>query len=157
MGGECSRSPTKRAGQGKTNPQKKAVPRQTSKGNPAAVAAKGKSPDRQPLCRAIGFATARSSPINSDLGSKGGGASIRSNSYWLHEDDDRVDAVINRWKSSEILLLQVKIVYNHFVGILLKFKLIVNSHSIVGMRSDGQLNIICTGIISRTFANSEAV
>ena len=108
MGGGCSRPQTKRAGQGKTNPQKKSGPRLTPKGNPAAVAAKGKSPDRQPLCRAIGFATARSAPINSDLGSKGCRASIRSNSYWLHEDDDRVDAVINRWKSSEILLLQVK-------------------------------------------------
>ena len=66
------------------------------------------SPDRQPLCRTIGFASSRAAPINGELGSKGSRVPIRSNSYWLHEDDDRVDAVINRWKSSEILLLQVK-------------------------------------------------
>ena len=109
MGGGCSRQPTKRARQGKTNPPKTAVgPRKTSKVNLATIAAKGKSPDRQPLCLTIVFATSRAAPINGESGSKGGKASIRSNSYWLHEDDDRVDAVINRWKSSEILLLQVK-------------------------------------------------
>lgn len=109
MGGGCSRPPTKRAKQGKTNPPKKAVvPSKTSKVNLTTVAAKGQSPDRQPLCRTIGFATSRAEPINGELGSKGSRVPIRSNSYWLHEDDDRVDAVINRWKSSEILLLQVK-------------------------------------------------
>ena len=108
MGGGCSRPQTQRARQGKANPPKKAVgPHKTSKGNLATTAAKGKSPDPQPLFRTIGFATSRAAPINGELGSKSGRVAIRSNSYWLHEDDDRVDAVINRWKSSEILLLQV--------------------------------------------------
>ena len=66
-----------------------------------------KPPAPRPLSRVVGFVKTRSTPTGIDVGSKSSSAILRSNSFWLHEDDDRVDELINRWKAAEIIFLKV--------------------------------------------------
>lgn len=111
MGGGCSRlvvSPQS-AERGETNQTKKTGgPNNTLNSNVSAIAGNSKSPALQPLSRVVSFAVTRGNPTGIDAGSKSSSTVMRSNSFWLHEDDDRVDDVINRWKAAEILFLKVQ-------------------------------------------------
>lgn len=63
----------------------------------------------RPLSRVVGFVTARSVTSGIDVGSKCSSASLGSSSFWTHDDDDRIDELINRWKAAEVLYLKVSI------------------------------------------------
>ena len=64
---------------------------------------------QRPLSRVVGFVSARSISSGIDIGSKSSNATLRSNSFWTHEDDDRIDDLINRWAAAEVLYLKVPI------------------------------------------------
>jgi hypothetical protein len=61
----------------------------------------------RPLSRVVGLTLARVAPPGIDVGSKSSSDILRSNSFWSHEDDDRVDEQIDRWKAAEVLFLKV--------------------------------------------------
>jgi hypothetical protein len=75
--------------------------------NVAALNGNIKHTTPQSLSRVIGFTVLRTVNTGTDAGSKTSSSILRSNSYWLHEDDDRIDSVINNWKEVELLFLQV--------------------------------------------------
>lgn len=79
--------------------------------NVAALNGNTKYNTPQSLSRVIGFTVSRAANIGTDAGSRTSSTILRSNSYWLHEDDDRIDTVINNWKDDELLFLQVPVVY----------------------------------------------
>ena len=108
MGGGCSRSSSQQAEQGEANPSRKTVgPNNGVTNNVVSPASVGKPAASQPLCRVVGFVATRPTASSVDVGSKSSSAVLRSNSYWSHQDDDRVDTIINRWKASEVFYLQV--------------------------------------------------
>lgn len=109
MGGGCSRSSSsQQAEQGEVNPSRKAVgPNNGVTNNVVSPASIGKLAASQPLCRVVGFVATRATTSSVDAGNKSSSAALRSNSYWSHQDDDRVDTIINRWKASEVFYLQV--------------------------------------------------
>ena len=110
MGGGCSRSSSQQAEQGETNPSRKTVgPNSSIANHVTSPASNGKPAAPLPLCWLVGFTAMRATPSSVDLASKSSSAVLRSNSYWSHQDDDRVDAVINKWKAPEIFYLQVTV------------------------------------------------
>jgi hypothetical protein len=116
MGGGCSRSSSQQAEQGEANPSRKTVgPNNGVTNNVASPASVGKPAASQPLCRVVGFVATRAITASVDAGSKSSSAVLRSNSYWSHQDDDRVDTIINRWKASEVFYLQVNNLFTFLI------------------------------------------
>ena len=73
-----------------------------------------KPPAPRPMSRVVGFVTARGPNTGGiDVGSRSSSAALRNNCFWSHEDDDRIDQLINRWKAAEILFLKVHAVNAH--------------------------------------------
>jgi hypothetical protein len=69
-----------------------------------------KPPAPHPLSisRVLGV-TAKQPPVGIDISSKSSVDILRANSFWSHEDDDRINDVINHWKAVEVLYLKVLI------------------------------------------------
>lgn len=108
MGGGCSRSSSQGPKVGESNLSMNAVsPNKNLEINVAALNGNNKHSTPHSLSRVIGFTVLRAVNTGTDAGSKTNSSALRLNSYWLHEDDDRIDNVINNWKDVELLFLQV--------------------------------------------------
>jgi hypothetical protein len=64
------------------------------------------APHPMSISRVLGV-TAKQPPAGIDISSKSSVDILRANSFWSHEDDDRINDVINHWKAVEILYLKV--------------------------------------------------